>query len=152
GIYKLSNALTNALTDDNNLIRKEIQSVFGLVNLSWQDKVFLDLTARNDWSSKLPSDNRSYFCPSVSSTFVLSELMPLPEAFSFAKLRLAWAQVGNDANSSQTLKYYASSVFPGSAEAPSVLHNASLKPEISTSTETGLNIAFLNNRIVADVN
>lgn len=152
GIYKLSNALTNALTDDNNLIRKEIQSVFGLVNLSWQDKVFLDLTARNDWSSTLPSDNRSYFYPSVSSSFVLSELMPLPEAFSFAKLRLSWAQVGNDANSYQTLKYYTSSVFPGSAEAPSVLHNASLKPEISTSTETGLNIAFLNNRIVADVN
>lgn len=152
GIYKLSNALTNALADDNNLIRKEIQSVFGLVNLSWQDKVFLDLTARNDWSSTLPSDNRSYFYPSVSSSFVLSELMPLPEAFSFAKLRLSWAQVGNDANSYQTLKYYTSSVFPGSAEAPSVLHNASLKPEISTSTETGLNIAFLNNRIVADVN
>lgn len=152
GIYKLSNALTNALADDNNLIRKEIQSVFGLVNLSWQEKIFLDLTARNDWSSTLPSDSRSYFYSSASSSFILSELMSLPKEISFAKLRLSYAQVGNDTSPYKTMKYYSPSVFPGSAEAPPVLSNAAMKPEISTSTEGGLNIAFLNNRIVADVN
>ncbi|MFD2905810.1 SusC/RagA family TonB-linked outer membrane protein [Sphingobacterium anhuiense] len=152
GIYKLSNALTNSLADGNSLTRREIQSMFGLVNLSWQDKIYVDVTARNDWSSTLPADNRSYFYPSVSSSFVLSELMALPKAISFAKLRLSWAQVGNDADPYQTSKYYSSSIFPGSAEAPSKLHNAELKPEISTSTEAGLNVAFLNNRLTADIN
>lgn len=152
GIYKLSNALTNGLADGNNLTRREIQSMFGLVNLSWQDKIYVDVTARNDWSSTLPAENRSYFYPSVSSSFVLSDLMTLPKAISFAKLRLSWAQVGNDADPYQTSKYYSSSIFPGSAEAPSKLHNAELKPEISTSTEAGLNVAFLNNRLTADIN
>jgi len=152
GIYKLNNALTNSLADGNTLTQREIQSMFGLVNLSWQDKIYVDVTARNDWSSTLPADNRSYFYPSVSSSFVLSELMALPKAISFAKLRLSWAQVGNDADPYQTLKYYTGSIFPGSAEAPSKLHNAALKPEISTSTEAGLNVAFLNNRLTADVN
>ena len=151
GVYKLSNALTNAVAE-NKLIKKEIQSVFGLVNLSWKDKIFLDVTARNDWSSTLPANNRSYFYPSVSSSFVLSELMPMPTAVSFAKLRLSWAQVGNDADPYSTLKYFQTSIFPGSAEAPSVLHNANLKPEISTSTEAGLNLAFLNNRLTTDIN
>ncbi|WP_245893728.1 SusC/RagA family TonB-linked outer membrane protein [Sphingobacterium gobiense] len=151
GIYKLSNALTNAMAE-NYLTKKEIQSVFGLVNLSWQDRIFLDLTARNDWSSTLPSNNRSYFYPSVSSSFVLSELMPMPEAISFAKLRLSWAQVGTDADPYKTIKYFETSQFPGSVGAPSELHNAALKPEISTSTEAGLNFAFLNNRLTADVN
>ncbi|MGA6119830.1 SusC/RagA family TonB-linked outer membrane protein [Sphingobacterium anhuiense] len=152
GIYKLSNALTNSLADGNNLTRRETQSVFGLVNLSWQDKVYLDLTARNDWSSTLPSDNRSYFYSSASSSFILSELMTLPKAISFAKLRLSVAQVGTDGDPYTTLKYYKTSIFPGSAEAPSKLHNAELKPEISTSTETGLNVSFLNNRLTADIN
>ncbi|TYP95823.1 TonB-linked SusC/RagA family outer membrane protein [Sphingobacterium allocomposti] len=151
GIYKLSNALTNALAE-NDRAAKEVQSVYGMVNLSWQDKIYLDLTARNDWSSTLPAHNRSYFYPSISSSFILSELMTLPEAISFAKLRASWARVGSDTEPYRTSKYFATSVFPGSAEAPSVLHNADLKPEMSASSEFGLNVAFLNNRLTTDVN
>lgn len=151
GIYKLSNALTSPIAE-NEIWQKEIQSVFGMVNLAWRDRIFVDVTARNDWSSTLPSNNRSYFYPSVSSSFVLSDLFTLPQAISFAKFRLSWAQVGNDANPYQTMKYFSSSVFPGSAEAPSRLHNANLKPEISTSTESGLNISLFKNRLTADIN
>ena len=151
GVYKLSNASTSPFAD-NTITQKEIQSVFGMVNLGWREMIFVDLTARNDWSSTLPSDNRSYFYPSVSSSFVLSEMVEMPSLISFAKLRFSWAQVGNDADPYQTIKYFNSSIFPGSAEAPSLLHNANLKPEISNSTEAGLNISFFNNRLTADVN
>lgn len=151
GIYKLSNASTSPFAD-NTITQKEIQSIFGMVNLGWREMIFVDLTARNDWSSTLPSNNRSYFYPSVSSSFVLSEMVEMPSSISFAKLRFSWAQVGNDADPYQTIKYFNSSIFPGSAEAPSLLHNANLKPEISNSTEAGLNISFFNNRLTADVN
>lgn len=151
GIYKLSNAMTNALAE-NYLIEKEIQSVFGMVNLSWQDRIFVDLTARNDWTSTLPSDNRSYFYPSVSSSFVLSELMPMPEEISFAKLRVSWASVGTDTDPYRIYKFYQSSAFPGSAEPYNILHNAQLKPEMTNSTEAGINVALFNSRLTADVN
>lgn len=151
GVYKLSNALTTSVAE-NALIEKETQSIFGFVNLAWKNQIFLDITGRNDWSSTLPTNNRSYFYPSVSSSMVFSEMFNLPKAISFAKLRLSWAQVGNDADPYQTSKYYTASAFPGSAEAPPVLHNANLKPEISSSTEAGLNFALFKNRINADVN
>lgn len=151
GVYKLTNALDIGVAS-NNLYQKKIHSIYGLVNLSWQDKIYVDITGRNDWSSTLPTDNWSYFYPSVSSSYVLSDIFTLPRAISFAKARLSWAMVGNDTESYRLHKYYATSEFPGSANAPTTLHNAELKPEISNSWESGLNFSLLNNRINADVN
>lgn len=151
GVYTLSNALDVPIA--NNIIEnKKINSVFGFLNFSWQEKIFLDLTARNDWSSALPENNRSYFYPSVSSSYILSEMFQLPSAISFAKARLAWAMVGNDTDPYRLHKYYQQSDFPGSAGAPTVLHNANLKPEISQSWEAGVNFGLFNSRINADVN
>lgn len=151
GVYKLSNALEQALAD-NNIIRRKMNSVFGLVNLGWRDQIFVDITGRNDWSSTLPKANNSYFYPSVSSSFILSDLFTLPSAISFAKARLSWAQVGTDTDPYRVAKYYGKSAFPGSAEAPSILFNGNLKPEISTSWEAGLNIYMFKKRINADIN
>ena len=151
GIYKLSNALTTAVAE-NELTEKEINSVYGFLNFGWDNKVFLDITGRNDWASTLPKGNNSYFYPSVSTSYVLSEIFKLPEVISFAKLRLSWAQVGSDTDPYQTRKYFGTSLFPGSAEAPSVLHNAALKPEKTNSWESGVNFSLFNNRINADVN
>ncbi|PRY55193.1 TonB-linked SusC/RagA family outer membrane protein [Arcticibacter pallidicorallinus] len=151
GVYKLSNALTSAVAE-NELIEKKVNSVYGLMNFGWDDKVFVDITGRNDWSSTLPDGNNSYFYPSVSSSYIISDIFTLPRAISFAKLRLSWAQVGSDTDPYQTRKYYNTSVFPGSADAPSVLHNANLKPERTESWEGGVNFALFNSRIDADVN
>lgn len=151
GVYKLSNALSLA-TAENDLIRRKMHSVYGLINLDWQNKIYLDLTGRNDWSSTLPTGNNSYFYPSVNSSFILSDLLQLPKAFSFAKARLSWAQVGTDTDPYRTAKYFNVSDFPGSTEAPSVLYNADLKPEISTSWEAGVQVMLFNNRIHTDVN
>jgi TonB-linked SusC/RagA family outer membrane protein len=151
GIYKLSNAITNAMAE-NTLTEKAVNSAYGFLNFGWDDKVFLDVTGRNDWSSTLPDGNNSYFYPSVSTSYVLSEMFQMPKAISFAKLRLSWAQVGSDTDPYQTGKYYGTSAFPGSAEAPSVLHNAQLRPERTNSWEAGTNFGLFNSRINADVN
>jgi len=151
GVYKLSNALDLAVAE-NSLYRKQINSIYGLVNLAWRDRIFVDVTGRNDWSSTLPSSNWSYFYPSVSSSYVLSELFELPNVFSFAKARVSWAMVGNDTEPYRLHKYYEFSDFPGSANAPTTLHNTSLKPEISRSWEAGVDFALFRNRLNADVN
>ncbi|WP_036602072.1 SusC/RagA family TonB-linked outer membrane protein [Olivibacter sitiensis] len=151
GVYTLANALDVPIA--NNLMEnKKIHSVYGFVNLSWQDKIFVDVTGRNDWSSTLPAENRSYFYPSVSSSYILSDMIAMPSAVSFAKARLSWAMVGNDTDPYRLQKYYGQVDFPGSASAPTVLHNAHLKPEISQSWEAGLNFGLFNSRINADVN
>ncbi|WP_126973577.1 SusC/RagA family TonB-linked outer membrane protein [Gynurincola endophyticus] len=152
GVYKLSNASNQALAERNLLEQQKMNSLFGLVNFSWKDKIFVDVTGRNDWSSTLPASSASYFFPSVSSSFILSDLMTLPQAISFAKVRLSWARVGIDTKPYRTSKYYDISLFPGSADAPNILYNADLKPEMVDSWEAGLNFSLLNNRINADVN
>lgn len=151
GVYKLSNALEQPIAD-NTLIQRKINSLYGLINLDWQNKIFVDITGRNDWSSTLPAGNNSYFYPSVSTSYVLTELMPLPMVISFAKARLSWAQVGTDTEPYRIAKYYDKSPFPGSANSPSILYNGTLKPEISTSWEAGLNVYLFKKRVNADVN
>lgn len=152
GVYKLSNAVDRALAEGNVLEQQKMNSLFGLVNLSWKDKIFLDVTGRNDWSSTLPASSASYFFPSVSSSYMISEMIKLPEVISYMKARLSWARVGIDTRPYRTSKYYEVSTFPGSADAPTVLHNADLKPEIVDSWEAGLNFSLFNNRLTADVN
>src|SRR5690606_38493473 len=95
GIYKLSNALEQGVVD-NIIAERRTHSLYGLVNFSWKELIFLDVTGRNDWSSTLPEQNRSYFYPSVSTSYILSDIFRLPTAISFAKARLSWAQVGTD--------------------------------------------------------
>lgn len=148
--YKLSNGISapNVNTGHAN---KKVNSVYGFTNLSWRDRIFLDITGRNDWSSVLPSFNRSFFYPSVSTSFVLNELFRLPAIISFAKFRLSAAEVGNDTEPYRTKKYYLQTDFPSSATAPTTLHNDSLKPELTRSYEAGLAVNFANNRFGVDV-
>lgn len=152
GVYKLSNAIDRALAENNLLQQQKMNSLFGLVNLSWQDKIFVDITGRNDWSSTLPTNSSSYFFSSISSSFILSDIFTLPDVISFAKARLSWAKVGLDTDPYRISKYYSVSNFPGSAEAAMTLHNADLKPEMVDSWEAGINFSLFNNRLNADVN
>lgn len=149
-VFNLANGVNNPLTTTNDA-EKQINSLYGMGSLSWKDQIFLDVTARNDWSSSLPSDNNSYFYPSVSSSFILSDLFKLPESISYLKYRASFAQVGADANPYQTAKYYSQSGFPSSAVVPGALYNAQLKPEITASWETGADLKLLNNRLGFDL-
>lgn len=151
GIFKLSNAANNLYVEPFKSER-QVNGLFGLANFSFDDKIFVDLTARNDWSSTLPEGNNSYFYPSITSSFILSDIFELPQLVSFAKLRLSYAQVGSDTEPYRLYKVYSQSPFPGSAASPSTKNNDKLKPEISDSFEAGVNFSLFRNRLTADVN
>lgn len=149
-VYKLNNGLANPQTKvtDKNF---DVNSVYGLAAFSYKNKYFLDVTARNDWSSTLPAESWSFFYPSINTSFILSDIFKMPQVISFAKLRMSAAQAGNDADPYQTKKYYGVSEFASSASVDQVLFNANLKPEISTNYEAGLDIRLFRNRISLDL-
>lgn len=147
GLYQLSNAIQveYKLPKPND---KQVNSVYALANLSYKDMIFLDVTARNDWSSTLPSQNRSYFYPSVASSFVLSDIFKIKsDQLNFWKLRLSWSQVGNDTYTYMLDKYYENSSFVGSVESPLLFQNPNLKPEMITNIEGGMDFTVLKNRL-----
>ncbi|WP_206077594.1 SusC/RagA family TonB-linked outer membrane protein [Pontibacter sp. SGAir0037] len=149
-VYKLSNGISSPMMTTLHS-NKKVNSLYAFTSFSFEDKIFLDLTGRNDWSSTLPVQNNSFFYPSISSSFILSDLLMLPRQVSFAKLRLSAAQVGNDTDPYKTRKYYGQSEFAGSGSVPTTLHNINFKPEITTSYEAGLEYMLFNGRIGMDV-
>ena len=149
GIYQISNSLDQAVADPLKT-KKAINSIYAATQFSFDEKIFLDVTGRNDWSSTLPYGNNSFFYPSVSSSFLLNELFKLPSAVSFAKVRASWAQVGNDTRPYQTARYY-DRVYGNSFTNSSTLFNADLKPEITASYEFGLDLRLLKNLLGLDV-
>ena len=149
GVYKLSNGVSNPSVQ-TVIKKKALNSLYFTANFSYKDKLFLDVTGRNDWSSTLPKNNRSFFYPSVSVSAVMNELFAMPEAISLLKVRGSFAQVGNDTDPYKTSPYYGTSDFPGSAVVASTLYNQNFKPEISTNYETGFDFRMFHNRIGLD--
>ncbi len=148
-VYKLSNGQSSPYVV-STIRDKAINSVYGSATFSWKNKIFLDVTGRNDWSSTLPEQNRSFFYPSVSTSILLNEIASMPKSIDQAKIRVSLAQVGNDTDPYKTSKYYSTSPFPGSAVTATTLHNIDFKPEISTSFETGLDLRMFRNRLGID--
>ena len=151
-LYTASNVERAGLNYGSGTFKKEINSVYGMVSANYNDLVYLDFTARNDWSSTLPIDNRSYFYPSVSSSLMLNDLIKMPVWVNLAKLRAGWAQVGKDTNP-YTIHNVLTRGTWGDLTLytnPTNLTNTRLKPEIATSIEAGLDLAFLKNRARVD--
>jgi TonB-linked SusC/RagA family outer membrane protein len=133
---------------------KRTNSVFGAANASYKDFLFVGITGRNDWSSTLPPDNRSYFYPSASVGFVITDAFQIKsDILSFAKLRGSWAKVGGDTDPYQLSRTYSASSFNSiSLFAPTgTLPPANLKPQETRSYEIGANMRFLKNRLSLDV-
>src|SRR5690606_23598770 len=108
----------------------------------YKNKVFLDVTGRNDWSSTLPAGANSYFYPSVSASALLNEFFAAPEAISQIKLRLGWAEVGNDTGPYALYSTYGAQLPWGTTPSLSesgTLRNPQLKPESINTYEVGLN-------------
>ncbi|GHE23537.1 SusC/RagA family TonB-linked outer membrane protein [Sphingobacterium griseoflavum] len=152
--YNLKNA--SSVLTENYRYQRRIGSLFGSASLGYRDVLYLDATVRNDWSSTLPSNNYSYFYPSVSGSFVFSQLDAIRQVdwISFAKVRAGVSWVGNDTDPYMLNKVYsAEQAFAGvpSYSLPAVLNNANLKPEITQSWEAGLNMQFFQNRLGFDV-
>jgi len=133
--------------------RKRLVGGYGEVGVSYKDFIYLTATGRNDWSSTLPIENRSYFYPSVSGSFVFTQLLHNNNILSFGKIRASWAQVGKDANPYATLTYVNSPITIGSYTGIGnqyISGNPFLKPEIQNSWEVGGEFRFLNGRIGLD--
>jgi TonB-linked SusC/RagA family outer membrane protein len=164
-LYNFANAAS--VTTTNTSSRKRIQGVFADVGFSYKNWLYLNGTARNDWSSTLPVKNNSYFYPSVSSSFVFSELIGPSKWLSSGKLRLSYANVGGDTNpylldfayspiSSLSAQYSLATTFPFNGalgfSSPSQIPGLDkLKPQNQNTIEAGTELQFLNNRIGLDV-
>jgi TonB-linked SusC/RagA family outer membrane protein len=136
--------------------RKQIRSLYGAVNLGYKSMLYLDMTLRNDWSSTLNRGNNSYMYPSVSSSFVFSNLYDLNGLLSFGKLRASWAEVGGDTrpymlNLNYGLLNYNFNELPLGQVSSGSIPNLNLKPTRTYSYEFGLDLRFLNNRLNLDI-
>ena len=135
--------------------RKQINSVYGAVNLGWKHMLYFDATLRGDQSSTLPISNNMYIYPSFSGSFVFSELLKLGDKLPYGKVRMSWAQVGSDTDPYQLGMVYTKSKFayPGYTIGyirNGTIPNKDLKPTKTNSFEMGLELKFLKNRIGLD--
>lgn len=158
-LYTLANSKKQPFQHTNFRSKKEVRSVFARANFGYNDLVYLDMTLRNDWSSALPVNNNSYMYPSLGTSFVFSELTEnvLP-VLSYGKFRASWAQVGSDLNAYQLATLYSIGADQWKADptattgsstmsVPNTIVDPNIKPSLSSSYETGIDLKFLHNRI-----
>ncbi len=153
-------AITNYLQQHIDIVpyEKEVQSVYGSVNFGYNDYAFLDATLRQDRSSTLPPDNRTYLYPSVSGSFVFSNFFKLEQStpISFGKIRASWAKVGGDTDpyrlalNYNTLNYSINGKGLGQL-ATNTMPSKDLKPTSTYSYEFGLDLRLFKSRLNLDL-
>lgn len=151
-LYNISNAAAGTVANSSYKSHKRINSLYAMGELSYKSYAFLDLTARNDWSSTLPQGHNSYFYPAASLSLILSDMLKIEQgALSYAKVRVNWSKVGRDTD---PYSLYNSFLFSTPdwgdvkmATFSTTLKNNNLKPEIATSYEVGADLKFFNNRL-----
>ena len=139
-VYSLNNTQGPVIAS-NYQEQKSIRSVYGSANFDLFNSVFLNVTGRNDWSSTLTKENRSYFYPSASLSTIVSDYIRMPKALDFLKLYTSWAEVSNDLAPYSISATYNKDVTYGSAPSvsyPSGIINPNISPEKSTSYEAGI--------------
>lgn len=156
-LFNLSNKLGD-LTAQNRWTRSRKIGAFGSVDLSYKNYAFLQVTGRNDWTSLLDPDNRSFFYPSVNASFVFTDAMPKlkSEIMNHWKMRASWAKVGTvnlqpyKLNTLAQVNYS----FPyGTLTAyrlDTELYTKDLKPEFTNEYEIGTEFGFFDNRITLE--
>ena len=164
GFWQLSNGATKTTLEEYTYKRRLV-GLFGDVTIGWDEMLYLGFTARNDWSSTLPLEKNSYFYPGVTLSWIFTRLIPKNNILTFGKVRAAYGKTGNDADEYRVFPnfvqaysngYYGSDLtkFPHAGinafQASSTIGSNSLKPEMTTEVEIGLNLAFFNNRINVD--
>ena len=154
GLYSLSNS-RDPLTSSNNYSKLKSYSVYASGQIGFRNYLFANITARNDWSSTLPAQNRSYFYPSFNGSFVATEAFDIKsEALNYLKIRGGWSKVGKDADPYRLLNTYGFGAPYGSNPqlSPATTDlNPDLKPETTSSTELGAEAVFFNKRLRLDL-
>ncbi len=152
--FTISNVKGNPATSQYDSRLKQ-NSVFFSGDLSYKNWLYLSGSVRNDWSSTLPPENWSYMYYSLGGSVILTDALKIKsDLLSFAKLRASYAQVGNDTGPYQLSgTYSADQPFNGvtAFSYTNSLPPVDLKPEITASSELGLEMRFLKNRIGFDL-
>ncbi|HFB61922.1 MAG TPA: SusC/RagA family TonB-linked outer membrane protein, partial [Bacteroidetes bacterium] len=154
GIDELAN--TTNIFAGNSLTRIRNVGLFYSLSFGYKNKLFVNTTGRNDWLSTMPSDNRHFFYPSVSGSYVFTEdLFKNSNVFTFGKIRISWAQVGKGPRFAQLGHYFIPEPnFPfGTAGGYRFSTRAGaldIKPERDNSLELGTNLHFFRNRLRVD--
>ena len=148
-----------------NEYKRRLVGIFGQLGLEFNDYLFVNLQARNDWSSTLPLEENSFFYPGATMGFIFTDLLPENKTLSYGKLRVSYAFAGNDADPFMTSEIYAPAIVRaggfGSSNYPiggvpayekfRRLGNPNLKPEISSEFEIGTDLRFFGNRFGVDL-
>ena len=158
--FSYANATDNNKDFAHSASQKRLAGVFGEIRGSWNNTIFLTVTGRNDWTSTLPKENRSYFYPSVSGSVVFTEplikagILDNDSALTFGKIRASWAEVGKDTGAYETnTALWPVGTYLGGAIGVGnnwERGNPYLKPEKTRSTELGIELAFFNSRLRFD--
>lgn len=158
--YSYGNVAETDKKFEYNTYKKRLVGVYGELRADWKNTVFVTVTGRNDWTSTLPKEHRSYFYPSFSGALVVSQFLQDKGIWdqdfpiTFAKVRASWAKVGKDTSPYET----ATALWPVRSYTGGIIStgnswsrgNPYLKPEMTESTEIGLEMRFLHNRIKLD--
>jgi TonB-linked SusC/RagA family outer membrane protein len=155
--YSIGNGKEHKATFERK--EKQVNSLYATASMSYADMLYLDLTARNDWSSTLPQKNQSYFYPSIGGSWVFTQMLTNMGKnlgqLSFGKVRVSWAEVGNDTDPYQLMNYMTLdyNIKEGKMEVKRAesIANSALKPESIRSWEAGLELRGFNNRVGLDV-
>ena len=152
GIYSLQNSVSALPYPVENLPKIGVRSQYASLSLGYNNFLYLDATARQDYASTLPESQNKYFYPSVTGAFVFSEILKR-DWLSFGKLRLNYAQVGNLAGYDQLIDTYVVNTPMNGANnvLPNTKKNPDLKNERTNSIETGLEMNFFQNRLGIDL-
>lgn len=148
-------SINNTPNTENRVVERiterRLVGLFAQANLSWQNKMFLSIRGRNDWSSTLPINNRSYFYPAVDFGYVFTEDFLRGEVLSYGKIRASVAQVGKDASAYRTNTALTSNTYLGGGFRNDFwAGNPTLKPEITQAAEIGVDLRFFGGAINVD--
>ncbi len=159
GIYSIGNISQENQNISEVINRRRAVGVFGELKFGWQDALFLNFTGRNDWSSTLPEDDRSFFYPSIGSSAVLTELidnLSSDNGLSYLQLKGTWAKVGKDAGIGRLQTLLSTNINPLASSAYTYngvdVGNPQLVPEFTNSYEIGFDSRFFQNRLRLDMN
>ena len=164
--YHISNATDVVSTE--GIGQREIVGLLGTFNFGYKDFLYLNISGRQDWSSSLPADNNSFFAPAFSLGFVFTEAFGMQDnkVLPYGKIRASWGKVGLDAPIYSTSNYYNAAFNGGDGfingltypafgtnafERDILLGNANLAAELTTTTEFGVELKFLDNRVGLDL-
>lgn len=157
-LFTLNNGVDKP-TVSESYSHQKINSIYGSAQINWDGYIFLDGTFRNDWSSTLSENNRSYFYPSLSLSYVFTDMIrktggSVPSWFTYGKLRASTAQVGNSLSPYQLYNTYSIGKDPNgnmTASTGSTYFDPSVRSELIKSFEVGTELKFFQNRIGLDL-